>query len=144
MAQGLVVNRVRGDCIAGAIDVPHSNRSRRAGYGREVRVPDAQAADKVRSDVADFNRPTASQFSLNREVPLLRVRCVRARRNARIGSEIDRAVGGCAAKVRAGLSCFVDEDWSDIGIINVERANAADASQTGKPAGLRNERGGDR
>src|SRR5262249_34989091 len=94
--------------------------------------------------VANFDSPTSSNFSLKSQVPLLRVRSVRARGNAGVRSEVNRTVGGRSAKVRAGLARIVNEDRANTWIVNVERSTAADPPQSGEPAGLRNECRGNR
>src|SRR5262245_12893150 len=142
--QRFVVHGARGDRVARAVNISHGNGISRSGYRCEERIPDSQPADKVRADVANFDRPTSPDFSLHGQVPLLRVRCVRARGNAGVGGEVDRTICGGPTKVCASLTRFVHEDWANARIVNVERSTAADPSQSGEPAGLRNERRGNR
>src|SRR5262249_10308935 len=143
MSQLFVVHGVVGDGVAVAVYVFHRERVGRTDYRCDVRIPDSQTSDEVRTDVAHLKCPTTAEIALQRQVPLLRVWRIWIDGRGGERSQVDRTVGGGAAVIQTSLTGGVDKDRSHAGIVNIQRSGTTDSSQPGKARGSRNEIGCD-
>src|ERR1041384_7913973 len=117
---------------------------RRAGKRGQVWIPDADAAGVTRSDVAQLNSPTASNFTLKSYVVLLSVRRVGIEWRTGKRCEIDGAVCRGATVVQTPLTGCINEDRSDVSKVRVGcRKPGSGIPETGKERRRRNERRGD-
>ena len=127
VTQLFVVSRVPGDVVSHTVTVTHHNRISGTSKPCQEWIANSQSTDVSRSDVTYFSRPTPPQFSLQRQVELLRVRRVRVNRSAGKRCEIDNAVGCGTTIVQTPLSVLVNKDWTDVGVVDVQWSNTADA-----------------
>src|ERR1041384_456217 len=116
---------------------------RRAGKRGQVWIPNADATGVTRSDVAQLNSPTASNFTLKGYVVLLRVRRVGIEWRTGKRCEIDGTVCRGATVVQTPLPGCVNEDRSDVSSVHIScRKPGSSVPEAGKERRRRNERRG--
>ncbi len=73
MPQSLVADGVGGNSVAVAVDVLHRNRIRGTRNDCQIGIPNSEAANVMRSNIASLHDPVLPKLALQSQIPLLRV-----------------------------------------------------------------------